>query len=131
MEAVGAFHVQALWGVRTQGFQYVASVLRITFKMNLTSNAFLTRVLPLRRGSWAMTVVRLVRMDSITTVPLVFDQRVNLYPSFKIAVSLVKQELITPRRFTVEHWINVILAHLASAVRMVALLAPTAPKTTC
>ena len=130
MEAAGAFHAQALWGVRTQHFQYAVSVLRITFKTNLESNAFFTRVPPLRRGSWAMIPVRLVRMDSITTIPL-FDQRVNLHPSFKIAVSLVMKDLFIPRRFMLQQSINVILAHLASAACLEALLAPTAPKTTC
>ena len=98
----------SLRGARMQRFQYVASVLRITFKTNLMSNAFLTRVPLLRRGSWAMIRALLVQMDSIMTVPL-FDQRVRkLHPSFKIAVSLVKQELITPRRSTVHQSISVI-----------------------
>jgi hypothetical protein len=132
MEVVGAFLVQPLWGARLVlwNIQNVGSVLRIIFKTNLTNNALLNHVLvPFKRGSWVKTLVRLVEMDSFTIVPL-FGQRMNLRPSFTIAVLLVKLELFIPRHFMPQQWINVFIVHLASAVRLVAQRARTATKTT-
>ena len=131
MEAAGAFHVQALWGAPRlvlRGFQYVGSVLPTTFRRNRTNNALRNPVPPFKRGSWAKTGARLVQMDRFTTVPLLV-QRVNHHPSFKIAVFLASQEVITLAQFMLQRSINVILVHLlASAVYLVAILALTATK---
>jgi hypothetical protein len=40
------------------------------------------------------------------------------------------KELFIPRRFMLQQWIKVYIVHLASAVRLEALPAPTATKTT-